>query len=148
MSAAAHLLSTSLLRADTIVAGGFVQPGPLSEEDTRAYAAAIDTAVTAAGEIYKGAVEADSPSSARIEALVGDIQRDLPVYAALNERARVNQRMGNPVGVAYMSEASGIMRSRMLVAASEVNALTRADVATEMRRLSQPQWIPLSRMRL
>ncbi|MBX4384519.1 hypothetical protein K4G98_28565, partial [Mycobacterium tuberculosis] len=76
--------------ADTIAAGGFVQPGPLSEEDTRAYAAAIDTAVTAAGEIYKGAVDADSPSSARIEALVGDIQRDLPVYAALNERARVN----------------------------------------------------------
>ena len=75
---------------------------------------------------------------------MGDIQRDLPVYAALNERARVNQRMGNPVGVAYMSEASGIMRSRMLVAASEVNALTRADVAAEMRRLSQPQWIPLS----
>ena len=144
MSAAAHLLSTSLLHADTIAAGGFVQPGPLSEEDTRAYAAAIDTAVTAAGEIYKGAVEADSPSSARIEALVSDIQRDLPVYAALNERARVNQRMGNPVGVAYMSEASGIMRSRMLVAASEVNALTRADVAAEMRRLSQPQWIPLS----
>lgn len=144
MSAAAHLLSTSLLRADTIAAGGFVQPGPLSEEDVQAYAAAIDTAVSSAGEIYKGAVEADSPTSGSIEELVSEIQRDLPIYAALNERARVNQRMGNPVGVAYMSEASGIMRSRMLVAASEVNALTRGDVAQEMRRLSEPQWVPLS----
>ena len=144
MSAAAHLLSTSLLRADTIAAGGFAQPGPLSEQDVQAYAAAIDTAVSSAGEIYKGAVEADSPTSASIEELVGEIQRDLPIYAALNERARVNQRMGNPVGVAYMSEASGIMRSRMLVAASEVNALTRGDVAQEMRRLSEPQWVPLS----
>lgn len=144
MSAAAHLLSTSLLRADTIAAGGFVQPGPLSHEDVQAYSAALDTAVSSAGEIYKGAVEANSPSSDRIEELVGEIQRDLPVYAGLNERARVNQRMGNPVGVAYMSEASSIMRSRMQVAASEINALTRADVAKEMRRLSQPQWVPLS----
>ena len=144
MSAAAHLLSTSLLRADTIAAAGFVQPGPLSEGDAEAYAAAIDTAVSSAGEIYKGAVEANSPTSASIEELVSDIQRDLPIYVGLNERARVNQRMGNPVGVAYMSEASGIMRSRMLVAASEINALTRGDVAKEMRRLSRPQWIPLS----
>lgn len=144
MSAAAHLLSTSLLRADTIAAGGFVQPGPLSHEDVQAYSAALDTAVSSAGEIYKGAVEADTATSARIEELVSDIQRDLPVYAGLNERARVNQRMGNPVGVAYMSEASSIMRTRMLVAASEINALTRDDVAKEMRRLSEPQWVPLS----
>ena len=36
------------------------------------------------------------------------------------------------------------MRTRMLVAASEINALTREDVAKEMRRLSEPQWVPLS----
>lgn len=144
MSAAAHLLSTSLLRADTIAAGSFVQPGPLSEEDMKAYAAAIDTAVSSAGEIYKGAVEANSATSERIEELVSDIQRDLPVYTGLNERARVNQRIGNPVGVAYMSEASNIMSTRMQVASSEINALTREDVAKEMRRLSQPQWVPLS----
>ena len=144
MSAAAHLLSTSLLRADTIAAGGFVQPGPLSHEDVQAYSAALDTAVSSASEIYKGAVEADTATSERIEELVSEIQRDLPVYAGLNERARVNQRVGNPVGVAYMSEASSIMRTRMLVSASEINALTREDVAKEMRRLSEPQWVPLS----
>lgn len=144
MSAAAHLLSTSLLRADTIAAGSFVQAGPLSEEDMRTYTAAIDQAASSAAEIYKGAVEADSPTSDRVEELVTDIQRDLPVYSALNARAQVNQRMGNPVGVAYMSQASGIMRTRMLDAAEEVNELTRQDVTDEMRRLSQPQWIALS----
>ena len=144
MSAAAHLLSTSLLRADTIAAGSFVQAGPLSEEDMRTYTAAIDQAASSASEIYKGAVEADSATSDRIEELVVNIQRDLPVYSALNARAQVNQRMGNPVGVAYMSQASGIMRTRMLDAAQEVNDLTRQDVADEMRRLSQPQWFTLS----
>ena len=144
MSASAHLLSASLMRADTIAAGAFVQPGPLSQEDVQAYTASVEQAASSAAEIYKGAVQAHSASSERIEELVLDIQRDLPVYAGLNERAKVNQRMGNPVGVAYMSEASAIMRTRMLVAASEINELTRADVAEEMRRLSQPQWASLS----
>lgn len=144
MSASAHLLSTSLLQADTLAAGAFVQPGPLSREDVAVYSASIDQAITSAAEIHEGAVEADSATSGRIQELVTDIMRDLPIYTALNERAKVNQRMGNPVGVAYMSEASGIMRTRMLVAANEINELTRQDVADEMRRLSQPQWIPLS----
>lgn len=144
MSAAAHVLSTSLLRADTIAAGSYVQAGPMSEDDMRTYTAALDQAVSSASEIYKGAVEADSASSREIEDLVINIQRDLPVYSGLNARAQVNQRMGNPVGVAYMSQASAIMRTRMLSAAQEINTLTRQDVADEMRRLSQPQWVTLS----
>lgn len=144
MSASAHLLSTSLLQADTVAAGGFVQAGPLTREDVAVYVASIDQAVTAAADIHAGAVEADTPLSRRIAQLVTEVVRDLPVYTGLNERAKVNQRMGNPVGVAYMSEASGIMRERMLVAAEEINELTRKVVADEMRRLSQPQWVPLS----
>lgn len=144
MSAAAHLLTTSLLTADTIAASAFVQPGALPKEDMARYTAAIDQAIISAAQIYEGAVEADSETTARIKELVTEIQRDLPVYAGINERAKVNQRMGNPVGVAYMSEASGVMRTRMLVNAEELNDLTRQDVAEEMRRLSQPQWATLS----
>lgn len=144
MAASAHLLTSSLLTADTIAAGGFVQPGALPRQELEIYTASINQAVTSAAEIYAGAVAAGGPTSERIQELVTQIQRDLPIYTAINERAKVNQRMGNPVGVAYMSEASGIMRTRMLTAAQELNALTRQDVAEEMRRLSQPQWVPIS----
>lgn len=144
MSADAHLLTTSLLTADTIAASAFVQPGALPKEDVARYTAAIDQAIISAAQIYGGAVEADSATTDRIKELVTEIQRDLPMYTGINERARVNQRMGNPVGVAYMSEASGVMRTRMLAAAEELNTLTRQNVAEEMRRLSQPQWATLS----
>ena len=145
MSNSAHLLFTSLSQADTVATTGFVQPGMLTQEERQLYLASLDRAVTASNDVYRGSVEADSAQdSEEILDLVSSIQRHIPVYSALMERALVNQRMGNPVGVAYMSEASGIMREQMLDDADRLYTLTQRQVARAMARLSAPQFIPLS----
>lgn len=145
MSNSAHLLFTSLSQADTVATTGFVQPGMLTEEEMQLYQASLDRAVTASNDVYRGSVEAErAEDSEEILELVTSIQRHIPVYSALMERALVNQRMGNPVGVAYMSEASGIMREQMLDDADRLYTLTQRQVAREMARLSAPQFVPLS----
>ena len=98
-----------------------------------------------APRIYEGASELTRPEDQeRIQNLVRSIQRDLPLYVAFMERAKVNQRLGNPVGVSYMSEASSMMRERMITSANTLFALTQRQVAVEMVRLNAPQWVPLS----
>ena len=145
MSNSAHLLFTSLSQADTVATTGFVQPGMLTKEERILYLASLDQAVTASNDVYRGSVEAaNAQDSEEILNLVSSIQRHIPVYSALMERALVNQRMGNPVGVAYMSEASGIMREQMLDDADRLYTLTQRQVAREMARLSAPQFVPLS----
>lgn len=143
MSNAAHTLITSLSQADTIATGTFVQPGISTEYDLNRFMASVDTAVVAANQVLEGAVESGARDE-DIRRLVQQIQRDLPVYAGLMERAKTNQRMGNPVSVAYMSSSSDIMRTRMLGNATQLFDLTRQQVADEMERLSRPQWVPLS----
>lgn len=145
MANSANSLYSSLSQADTISTTSFVQPGLLTQEQLGSYLAALDSSAATAVAIHEGAVAAvDKQTGEEISTLVTDILRDLPVYAALMERAKVNQRLGNPVGVAYMTEASSVMRGQMLDTADELTRLTQAEVAEEMRRLSAPQWVPLS----
>ncbi|WP_291313989.1 hypothetical protein [Corynebacterium sp. UBA2622] len=145
MSNSAHVLFTSLSQADTVSTTSFISPGMVSEEDMKLYLSSLDRGVVAANEVLEGTVDADADAKREeVRTLVTQIQRDVPVYAGLMERAKTNQRMGNPVGVAYMSEASGMMRERMLDDASSLFELSREQVGDEMARLSSPQWIPLS----
>lgn len=140
MAHSAHLLYSSLSQADTVATTSFVQPGLLSQEQLALYMASIDRAAVTAAEIYEGAVAVDLD----VTEDVTEILRDLPIYTALMERAKVNQRQGNPVGVAYMSEASTVMREQMLPAADRLSRRTQDEVAAEVVRLSSPQWVPLS----
>ena len=145
MSNSAHVLYTSLSQADTVSTTSFISPGMVPQEETNLYLASLDRGVLAANEVLVGTVDAGSADTAgEVRSLVRQIQRDIPIYAGVMERAKTNQRMGNPVGVAYMSEASGIMRERLLDDASSLFRLTREQVGDEMGRLSEPQWFPLS----
>lgn len=151
MSHSAHLLYSSLSSADTVATSGFVQPGLLTREQLALYMASIDRAAATAADIYEGAVVAESVDGGfgvahegEITEYVTEILRDLPVYTALMERAKVNQRLGNPVGVAYMTEASTVMREQMLRSADRLSSVTQEEVAVEAKRLSSPQWVPLT----
>ncbi|MDK6603945.1 hypothetical protein QP296_28105, partial [Escherichia coli] len=79
-----------------------------------------------AADIHEGAVTTVGGGAAAeatreiITKQVTDIQRDLPVYTGLMERAKVNQRIGNPVGVEYMTQASSVMRDGMLLKADQL----------------------------
>lgn len=114
MSNAAHHLYTNLSLADTVATTGFVQAGVESEANRERYNEAIDAASVAATQSVLGTNSDD----ARIRELVTYIQRELPVYTALVEKARTNHRAGNAVANSYMSNASSLMRDKILPAAS------------------------------
>lgn len=140
MSNAAHHLYTNLSLADTVATTGFVQAGVESKSNRERYNAAIDAASVAATQSVVGSSEEDE----RVRELVTFIQRELPVYTALVEKARVNHRAGNAVANSYMSNASALMRTQILPAASELFALTSEKVSHQQQRLTRPQWVPLS----
>lgn len=140
MSYSAHNLYTSLSLADTIATTGFVQAGVESQDTRSRYNAAIDRASVAAAESAAGAGSTELTTMR----LITQIQRQLPVYTGLVESARTNNRVGNPVGVAYMAEASSLMREDILPAASELFSLASGEVSEEQRNLTMPQWVPLS----
>ena len=136
----AHVLYTSLSVADTTATTGFVQAGVEGPVNRVKYHTAIDRAAVAATHT---AASADSSNEHLME-LVLEIQRQLPVYTGLVETARTNNRAGNPVGVAYMSEASAMMRNEILPMASELYNLTSRAVSDQQRSVTGPQWFPLS----
>ncbi|MEX3517446.1 hypothetical protein VVR26_08385 [Corynebacterium camporealensis] len=140
MSSAAHHLYTSLSLADTVATTGFVQAGLESKENRDRYNEAIDSASVAATESVLGTSNEDE----RIRELVMFIQRELPVYTSMVEKARANHRAGNAVATPYMSNASALMREEILPAASELFRLTTTKVNEQQQRLTSPQWVPLS----
>ncbi|MEJ5998833.1 phenol hydroxylase [Corynebacterium sp. H130] len=140
MSTNAQDLFTSLSLADTVAATGFVQAGVEPPATRDRYQRAIQSATVAATEAAAGL---SSQQSRELE-LIMEIQTQLPVYTGLVETARTNNRIGNPVGVAYMSEASSLMRLTILPAARELLDISNQRLNDEQRELTQPQWIPLS----
>ncbi|KKO81399.1 MULTISPECIES: hypothetical protein [Corynebacterium] len=140
MSNAAHHLYTNLSLADTVATTGFVQAGVEPEDNRDRYNEAIDAASVAATQAIVGTSAEDE----RVRELVTFIQRKLPVYTALVEKARVNHRAGHAVANSYMSNASALMRTQILPAAAELFTLTSAKVTQQQQRLTRPQWVPLS----
>lgn len=140
MSNAAHHLYTNLSLADTVATTGFVQAGVEPEVNRNRYNEAIDAASVAATQAIVGTSSEDE----RVRELVTFIQRKLPVYTALVEKARVNHRAGNAVANSYMSNASALMRTQILPAAAELFTLTSEKVSQQQQRLTRPQWVPLS----
>ncbi|ALC06823.1 hypothetical protein CDES_12375 [Corynebacterium deserti GIMN1.010] len=136
----AHVLYTSLSVADTTATTGFVQAGVEGPVNRVKYHTAIERAAVAATHT---ATSADT-SDEKLMELVLEIQRQLPVYTGLVETARANNRAGNPVSVAYMSEASSMMRNDILPKASELYNMTSRNVSDQQRAVTRPQWIPLS----
>lgn len=140
MSTNTQNLFTSLSLADTVAATGFVQAGVEPPSTRERYQRAVQNASAAATEAAAG-LGADQTRELE---LITQIQTQLPIYTGLVETARTNNRTGNPVGVAYMSEASSLMRLNILPAARELLDISNQRLNHEQRSLSQPQWVPIS----
>src|SRR5690348_4481530 len=120
---------------------------PLSVDAQQIYRALSDADATAATSFLSGGLEplpvrhrylADiARAASRLEtamaaataagqsSAVGPLARlinDLPVYTGLVEIARADNRLGYPLGAAYLREASGLMRATLLPAARERRA--------------------------
>jgi hypothetical protein len=82
----------------------------------RRYETDIAAAGTALAQVTAGASDTSGISARRLDVLA----TELPVYTGLVETARTNNRLGYPVGAAYLREASGLMRATLLPAAQDV----------------------------
>jgi hypothetical protein len=101
-----------------------------------AYLQAVGAAAT---ETTGGAAGDEAPGSpTRME--LAAIAARLPSYAGVVETARADNRLGLPVGAAYLTEASNLMQSEMLPMADQLYQQRADQVADTLQRYDHPPW--------
>lgn len=138
VSHTAHNLYTSLSLADTSATVGFVRSGRAVESARENYTQNVQEAARSAALTGSG-LHSDEAMGYLVT-----VNQLLPVYTGLVDTAWSNNRQGNPVGAAYMSEANALMRMQILPAANELYRLSSQEVINSQNRLATPQWIPIS----
>ncbi len=129
----AQQLYRSLSDADATAAiaflSGGVEPQPLREryQDDIAAASAALTAVAAGADTDK--------------APIGQLSAQLPVYTGLVDTARTYNRLGIPLGAAYLREASGLMRTQLLPAAQGLYKSERGRLTSDVSGGSAFPWL-------
>ncbi len=115
LAVAAQDIYRSLSDADATAASAFLEGGvePVAVRER------YQQDIAQAGSALAAAASAAS-SSEQASRSVAELSTYLPVYTGLVETARVNNRSGLPVGAAYLREASGLMRDRLLPAARQL----------------------------
>lgn len=121
---AAGQLYTTLSVADAAAATAFIA-GTEPRAVRQRYEHAITDAAVAVTRASSGLT--DPP----LVELLGRINAELAIYTGLIETARTNNRMGNPVGSAYLSEASGLMQETILPDAQRLYEATSARMDAE-----------------
>jgi hypothetical protein len=112
LTSAAADIYRSLADADTAASSGFLAGGQETEETRDRYEKDIRTA---AAKLVTAANSSD-PDSASART-IAKLNRLLPEYKGLIERARANNRQGYPLGGAYLRHANDTMQTQMLPAA-------------------------------
>lgn len=131
---------TSLSSANTAASSGFVLAGTDSETARAEYFTAFQEAGHAIAQTAGGITIDDTQE---LE-LITELSQKLPIYTGIVETAWANNRQGNPVGVAYMSEASTLMREELLPLAARLYTLTSENVEKQQLSLTEPLWLPIS----
>ncbi|WP_326723051.1 hypothetical protein OHT59_30310 [Streptomyces sp. NBC_00243] len=115
LSASAADIYRSLADANTAASSGFLAGGQETKASRTRYEADIRTAaeklVTAAANSEPGSPSADT---------IAKLNKLLPEYKGLIERARANNRQGFPLGGAYLRYANATMQDQMLPAAKDL----------------------------
>jgi hypothetical protein len=120
---AAQRLYRALSDADATAAGAFLAGGVEPVAMRERYQSDIADAAAALAVVSGGRA-----GGAQGDAAVAQIAAQLPVYTGLVETARVYNRQGVPIGGAYLREASGLMRQRLLPAAEELHAAVSVEL--------------------
>ncbi|MEV7284026.1 hypothetical protein AB0O01_05570 [Streptomyces sp. NPDC093252] len=124
LSSEAADIYRSLADANTAASSGFLAGGQETEESRARY----EEDIQKAAEGLVRAANNSEPGSASART-IADLNRLLPEYKGLIERARANNRQGFPLGGAYLRYANDKMQSDMLPAAEKL-------YTTENERLS------------
>ena len=124
MAFAAGQLYTTLPVADAAAATAMIS-GAEPRAVRQRYEQAITDAAVAVTRASSGLTD-----PALVE-LLGRTNAHLAVYTGLIETARTNNRVGNPVGSSYLSEASALMQQTILPDAQRLYEATSARVDAE-----------------
>jgi hypothetical protein len=108
-------LYTSLSDANATVATGLLSGGVETAQNRDRYLGDLTTASGALSTLTREAGTAGNAPAA-----LGTIAGDLPTYSGLIETARANNRLGYPVGAAYLRQAASLMTARILPAAEHL----------------------------
>ncbi|NNH73176.1 hypothetical protein HLB23_25525 [Nocardia uniformis] len=127
---AAQRLYVALSAADAWAATAFLSGGVESPQVRDRYQQALADAAASLAEATAGA---DDPQT---RSIVARITTELPAYAGLVEAARANNRLGHPVGSAYLREASGLMQTSLLPTAEELTTSRISAVRTDQRAIA------------
>lgn len=130
----AQSLYRSLSDADATAAAAFLsngtEPPALRERYLDDIAAATKAlAAAAASGVDTGAVR--------------QLSSQLPAYTGLVETARVYNRQGLPLGSAYLREASGLMRQKLLPAAQRLYKAETASMASDRDGAATFPWLAI-----
>src|SRR6266511_5278 len=118
-------------RARSTFLSGGVEP-PQLRDRYQADIAAASAALAAAA----AGTDSDLPALRQLSA-------QLPVYTGLVETARAYNRLGLPVGAAYLGEASGLMRGQLLPAAQQLYRFETDRLAADRGGASAVPWLAL-----
>ncbi|HJQ47831.1 MAG TPA: hypothetical protein VJ870_16180 [Amycolatopsis sp.] len=135
LTAASQEVYRSLSDADATSANAFLVIGTESPELRDRYDLDIARAGTA---LAKAASDSDGVADA--SAKVEIIASNLPVYTGLIERAQVNNQQGFPVGASYLREASNLMQTVILRAASDLYQIDTDRLTAEQDEVSGFPW--------
>jgi len=138
VAAASQQIYRSLSDADATAASAFLAGGTMPTELRDRYD--LDIA-TAGSNLAKAS--ADVSGVAEAERQVNELAEQLPVYTGLVETARAYNRQGYPAGAAYLREASGLMRAKLLPAAQELYEIDSARLADAQDAATSPPWFSL-----
>lgn len=133
---AAQDLYSALSVADAAAVTAFISGGIEPEAVRDRYVQAIGETSNQLVIAAAGLTEGDENGARDVTA----IARMVPVYTGLIETARVNNRVGNPVGAAYLSEASHLMQSSLLPTAQNLYTQGVDDVESTQHAAVAPPW--------
>lgn len=140
LSDSSQELFNNLSEADSVATTGFLKQGMGSNESQMEYTNAIRDASKAVMRAGHGIEDIRS----REMEIVLLIQQELPQYITLVAQAQTNDRVRNPVGASYLTEASSLMQETLLPNARELHILTSKHVSDKQAELTGPLWFPLS----
>jgi hypothetical protein len=136
LAAASQQLYRSLSDADATAASAFLSGGAEPTELRNRYEVDIAQAGAALAK-----ASSDVGGEPEAEAQVRQLNQQLPVYAALVETARTNNRQGLPAGAAYLREASGLMSQKLLPAAERLYQIDSDRLGAEQAEARSFPWI-------
>ncbi|WP_033325106.1 hypothetical protein [Streptomyces yerevanensis] len=137
LSADAALIYRSLATANTAASSGFLAGGQETTESRQEYEQGINTA---ADRLINAA--ANSEPGSKSEETITRLNKRLPEYKGLVERARSNNRQGYPLGGAYLRYANAKMQV-MLKDAEDLYKMENQRLRSDYDAATPYPWIAI-----